>query len=153
MSTFNERQGRSLAKVVSWRVIQTISHTVNGFITTGSWIIGLNIAGWALVINSTLYWLHERGWNRLQWARMQDGSQDTFLEKWTRSLSKTVTWRVLITISNFVIPFIVTGNLLISLSFLTLATLLNMVLYWAHERAWNYLQWGKQMRQEVISGQ
>lgn len=141
MSSFNELKRRTLAKVISWRVIQTFSHTINGFIVSGSWAIGLNIAGWALLINSILFWVHERLWNKWQWARVV--SKKIFLERWTRSISKTLSWRILITVSNFVIPLIVTGNLIMSLGFLSLATLVNMVLYWAHERGWNYVTWGK----------
>ena len=141
MTSFNELKRRTLAKVISWRVIQTFSHTINGFIVSGSWAIGLNIAGWALLINSILFWVHERLWNKWQWARVI--SKKIFSERYTRSISKTLSWRILITISNFVIPFIVTGNLIMSLSFLSLATLVNMALYWAHERGWNYVTWGK----------
>ncbi len=148
MNSFNELKRRTLAKVVSWRIIQTVSHTINGFIVSGSWMIGLNIAGWALVINSMLYWAHERAWNKWKWSR--DVSIKVFSEHWRRSISKTLSWRILITISNFVIPFIVTGNLLMSLGFLSLATLLNMVLYWAHERGWNYVKWGKQVVEQQI---
>ena len=143
MNSFNELRRRTLAKVVSWRIIQTFSHTINRFIVSGSWIIGLNIAGWALVVNSILFWVHERAWNKWSWARSV--SKKIFSEQWGRSISKTVSWRILITISNFVIPLIVTGNLIMSLGFLSLATLVNMLLYWAHERGWNHVTWGKEI--------
>jgi uncharacterized membrane protein len=143
MNSFNELRRRTLAKVVSWRIIQTFSHTINGFIVSGSWIIGLNIAGWALVVNSVLFWVHERAWNQWAWARSV--SKKIFSEQWRRSISKTVSWRILITISNFIIPLIVTGNLVMSLGFLSLATLVNMLLYWTHERGWDHVKWGKQI--------
>lgn len=143
MTSFNELRRRTLAKVISWRIIQTFSHTINGFIVSGSWIIGLNIAGWALLVNSILFWVHERAWNKWAWARTV--SKKIFSEQWGRSISKTVSWRILITISNFVIPLIVTGNLVMSLGFLSLATLVNMLLYWTHERGWNYVTWGKEI--------
>ena len=63
LNRFTEKHPRTIAKMVSWRVLLTISHIVNGFLATGSLLVGLKIAGWATVINSTLYWLHERGWN------------------------------------------------------------------------------------------
>ena len=44
---FNERHPRTIAKMVSWRVLLTISHIVNGFLATGSLLVGLKIAGWA----------------------------------------------------------------------------------------------------------
>lgn len=140
--TFKETQSRTVAKVVSWRVALTISHLVNAFIVTGSWITGLQIAGLAAVINSALFWLHERAWNRAQWNRQAD-ERITFNEGQTRTVGKILTWRVLITVSNFVIPFIMTGSWQSGLAFLTLATLVNIVIYWTHERVWNRVTWGK----------
>ena len=64
---FEEKHPRTLIKVITWRVLLTISHTINGLIVTGSLAMGLKIAGWSLVINSVLYWIHERIWNWFQW--------------------------------------------------------------------------------------
>jgi uncharacterized membrane protein len=139
---FTEKHPRTIGKVVSWRVLLTISHIVNGFIATGSLAVGLKIAGMALVINSALYWIHERVWNFLQWDR-KENDKLTFNEGNPRSLSKMISWRVLITVSNFVIPFIITGSWGQAAIFTGLATVVNMVLYWGHERLWNWIRWGK----------
>ena len=37
---FTEKHPRTIAKMVSWRVLLTISHIVNGFIATGSLLVG-----------------------------------------------------------------------------------------------------------------
>ena len=65
MSKFIDTQMRSIWKMVSWRVLLTISHFINGFIITGSWETGAKIAGMAALTNSVLYWGHERVWNRV----------------------------------------------------------------------------------------
>lgn len=139
---FTENHPRTIAKVVSWRVLLTISHVVNGLIATGSLVMGLKIAGLALVINSVLYWVHERIWNFLQWNR-KENDRLMFNEGNPRSLSKMISWRVLITASNFVIPFIITGSWGQAAIFTGLATLVNMALFWGHERVWNWIKWGK----------
>ena len=139
---FEETHLRSIAKVVSWRVLITVSHMVNAFIITGSLLMGVKIAGMALVINSTLFWIHERLWNFFQWNRKKDDRLE-FREGQTRSLSKIVTWRVLVTVSNFVIPFIITGSWGSAALFAGMATVVNMVLFWGHDRAWNWVRWGK----------
>ena len=131
-----------MAKVISWRVALTSSHLINAFIVTGSWITGLQIAGLAAIVNSVLFWLHERVWNQSQWNRKPD-NQTKFIEGQPRTISKILTWRVLITISNFMIPFVMTGSWKLGLSFLTLATVVNIAIYWGHERVWNRVSWGK----------
>jgi uncharacterized membrane protein len=141
-----EKHPRTLAKVVSWRVLLTISHFVNGYIVSGSWATGAAIAGLAAVINSVLYWTHERGWNFAQWNRKPtDGI--LFFEGQPRTISKILTWRVLITASNFLIPFIITGSWGSAAAFLGIATLVNIVLFYGHERLWNRVVWGKAVRE------
>lgn len=139
-----ETISRSVAKTLSWRVLLTISHTVNGYLATGSIAFGLQIAGLATIINSVLYWVHERSWNATGWSRRL--SDRVFSDSHPRSLAKIASWRVLITSSNFVIPFIITGNWGQAALFTGLATVVNMVLYWSHERVWNYSTWGKTLK-------
>jgi uncharacterized membrane protein len=147
---FTEQHPRTIAKVVSWRVLLTASHIINGFIATGSLLIGLKIAGLAAVINSVLFWLHERAWNWLQWNR-KPSDNAVFNEGQPRTLSKIITWRILITASNFLIPFIMTGSWGSAAIFAGMATVVNMLLFWGHERVWNKITWGKQSKQDDLS--
>jgi uncharacterized membrane protein len=139
---FEETHLRSITKVVSWRVLITFSHLINALIATGSLMLGLQIAGLATIINSCLFWAHERGWNQFQWNRRKDTKLE-FNEGQTRSVSKIVTWRILITGSNFLIPFIITGSWGSAAIFAGMATVVNMVLFWGHDRLWNWIRWGK----------
>jgi uncharacterized membrane protein len=145
---FKETQSRTIAKVITWRVALTTSHLVNAFLVTGSWVTGLQIAGLATVINSVLFWLHERAWNRAQWNRK--ASEQVFVEGQPRTVSKILTWRVLITASNFVIPYIMTGSWQSGLAFLTIATVVNIAIFWAHERIWNRVTWGKDAESPTV---
>jgi uncharacterized membrane protein len=140
--TYTEGHLRSLAKVISWRILLTISHVINAWIITGSMIVGLQIAGLAAVINSILFWAHERSWNVVEWNRRSHLTL-IFNEGHTRSVSKLVTWRILITASNFFIPFVVTGSWGSAALFVGVATIVNMFLYWSHERIWNWIRWHK----------
>lgn len=63
---FYERAMRSLGKVVTWRILVTITNTIGGYLASGSWTVGLGVAGFALVVNSILYFFHERSWNKIQ---------------------------------------------------------------------------------------
>ena len=62
---FYERAMRSLGKVVTWRILVTITNFVGGWIAGGSWQVGLGVVSFALVVNSFLYYFHERAWNQI----------------------------------------------------------------------------------------
>ena len=62
---FYERVLRSLGKVVTWRILVTITNFIGGWLVSGSWQVGLGVVSFALVVNSVLYYFHERGWNRI----------------------------------------------------------------------------------------
>lgn len=142
MEKFQEKHPRSLAKTLSWRVILTMSHFINGFIVTGSIASAAAIAGLSAVINSVLYWAHERCWNYAQWNRQgKDGLM--FVDGQPRTISKIITWRAVITGSNFVIPWFLTGSLGQAAAFMTIAIVVNIAIFYFHERIWNRISWGK----------
>lgn len=60
---------RSLAKMVTWRVIATSTTFILSFIFTGHVSVALNIAGFEVVAKMLFFYLHERGWNLIQWGR------------------------------------------------------------------------------------
>ena len=64
-NVFIESQWRTLGKIISWRVLLTIMNFTYTYVVTGDWRAGLAVAGIAAVINSFLYWAHERIWNRV----------------------------------------------------------------------------------------
>ena len=127
------------------RIIFTCVHIINTFIVTGSLLMGLKVAGLAFVVNPVLYWLHERGWNWWQWGRFNDDVRKFREGNW-RSLGKDITWRVVITGSNFFLPYFVTGSLKYGLTIMSLATLVNMAIYFFHERIWNLFGWGRELK-------
>lgn len=139
---FKETHVRSVAKTLTVRVLFTLSHLLNGFIISGAWIIGAQIAGVATLINMFLFWAHERTWNWFQWNRVPEDNK-FFKDGHPRTISKSITWRALITCSNFLIPYFMTGSIGKALAFLTIATIMNLIIYYSHERVWNMVNWGK----------
>ena len=136
-----EQIKRSVAKTISFRVCLTVSHVANAVIATGNWTTAFQIAGLAAIINSVIYWLHERAWATGGWARSLHAEH--FQERWPRSTAKMLTWRVVITASNVLIPYVVTGSWGSAVLFAGLATAVNMLIYWAHERVWNLTPWAR----------
>jgi uncharacterized membrane protein len=62
---FYERTMRSLGKVVTWRILVTITNFLGGWLASGNPWVGLGVVSFALVVNSVLYYCHERVWNRI----------------------------------------------------------------------------------------
>ena len=145
MKIFQETNLRSFLKTLSIRICFSLSHLVNGFIVSGAWIIGAQIAGVAALVNMILFWLHERFWNRSQWNR-NDAIKITFIDGHPRTLCKSVSWRILITLNNFLIPYLTTGSWQQAMAFLTIATVVNIIIYYSHERIWNIISYGKEIK-------
>jgi uncharacterized membrane protein len=61
----------------------------------------------------------------------------------TRSIVKTVTWRLTGSGATFLISYIMTGNLSIAGTIAAIQITSNTVLYYIHERIWNKSKWGK----------
>ena len=146
MTNYNESYWRTLSKVVSMRVMFTCIHIMNTFIVTGSLLAGVKVAGLAFFVNPVLYWLHERGWNIWKWGRFSDDRRKFKEGNW-RSLGKEVTWRIVITGSNFVLPYFVIGSFGDALKVMGVATLVNMTIYFCHERIWNFFGWGRTVKE------
>jgi uncharacterized membrane protein len=64
-----EKIPRSVVKMISWRILIVFQYFFIGYFTTGSVAFGAGLAGFTTVVNSTLYFLHERIWNRTDWDR------------------------------------------------------------------------------------
>lgn len=69
---FIERIPRSIAKVITWRVVITCNNFLVGYIASGSWQTGLKVAIGATIVNSIIYFLHERAWNKSSWGKDVD---------------------------------------------------------------------------------
>jgi len=75
---FQERIPRSVAKVITWRILVTITNFFGGWIASGNPWVGLGVVSFALVVNSILYFFHERAWNTSDWGKkVADNSTET----------------------------------------------------------------------------
>lgn len=66
-----------------------------------------------------------------------------FLEDHRRSIVKTISYRILIIISNAIVIYIMTGNMNLTASFIGITSIVSTLVYFAHERLWNEIHWGK----------
>ncbi|THD68114.1 DUF2061 domain-containing protein [Robertkochia marina] len=65
---FPDSRPRHLIKTLSWRAIGTLDTMVLAWIITGNPMTGLQIGGAEVITKMILYYLHERGWYRINYG-------------------------------------------------------------------------------------
>ncbi len=65
------------------------------------------------------------------------------IEKRSRSVVKTISWRTLGTIDTVIISWLVSGNVNFAVTIGGIELFTKMVLYFFHERAWNRSNFGR----------
>jgi uncharacterized membrane protein len=56
---------------------------------------------------------------------------------------KAVTWRIIGSLDTMVVSYLVTGRLTLAFAIGSVEVFTKMILYYAHERAWNKIQLGR----------
>ena len=69
--------------------------------------------------------------------------RQTSKERSSRSIAKSISWRIVGTLDTIIISWIVTGTLTLALSIGAVETITKIVLYFFHERLWNSIKWDK----------
>lgn len=61
----------------------------------------------------------------------------------TRSLIKTISWRITGSGATFLISYFISGNMSVAGTIAIIQMVANTILYYGHERIWNKVSWGK----------
>ncbi len=61
---------RSLIKAITWRITASLDTFFISYIITGRFEWATSIAFFEIITKSILYYLHERGWNIVNWGRI-----------------------------------------------------------------------------------
>jgi len=64
-------------------------------------------------------------------------------ETTARSIAKTVSWRVTGSGATFAISYAILGDFAVSGTIALIQLTFNTVLYFLHERVWNWITWGR----------
>jgi len=64
-------------------------------------------------------------------------------ENKSRSVGKSISWRILATCDTVLISYIITGSFAIAATIGSIEVMTKMVLYYFHERAWNKFTFGR----------
>ncbi len=63
-------------------------------------------------------------------------------EMFRRSIAKTISFRVIGSLANFVFAWFMTDNIMFATSLVAFQWIVITVLYLIHERIWNKIKWG-----------
>jgi len=61
----------------------------------------------------------------------------------TRSFVKSLSYRIWGTLSSVAVAYVITKNASLSITIAFWETVVKIFIYYAHERGWNYIQWGR----------
>jgi uncharacterized membrane protein len=64
-------------------------------------------------------------------------------ETTARSIAKTISWRVCGSGATFAISYAILGDITVSGTIAVIQLTFNTVLYFVHERVWNWISWGR----------
>jgi uncharacterized membrane protein len=63
-------------------------------------------------------------------------------ELYNRSVAKTITYRIALTTTSYIVLVMLTGSQTLALSFSGISLIYGTVIYYVHERIWARIDWG-----------
>ncbi len=65
----HEYSKRSFLKAVTYRIVIIVSDFVLVVLVTGRYDVAFGLVTASTIVNSALYYFHERFWNKVKWGR------------------------------------------------------------------------------------
>ncbi len=60
---------RSLVKTISWRITGSGATFLVSYLISGNFTMASTIAMTQVILNTALYYIHERIWNKISWQK------------------------------------------------------------------------------------
>ncbi|MBS3085987.1 DUF2061 domain-containing protein [Candidatus Pacearchaeota archaeon] len=74
---------------------------------------------------------------------MKKDKHKKIIDTHKRSIVKSISWRIIATLTTIILVFIFTKSFIISFGVGFFEITLKIIIYYYHERAWNKITWGK----------
>lgn len=139
----SDKHLRSLVKALTWRITGTVTLISITYLATEDFDISLFLGGVDIISNIILYYLHERIWAFVDWGKTI-ATLMGFEDK-KRSLTKTISWRILATPYLIIVFYFFTGKPVLATGIAVMDLMANLIEYYIHERIWNKIAWGKRV--------
>jgi adenylylsulfate kinase len=73
------------------------------------------------------------------------------IDKRFRSITKALSWRTFATMTTFIISYFVTGRISFAISISVIEVFSKLILYYFHERVWQFIDLGQSIPIEEIN--
>jgi len=74
-----EKASRSIVKALSWRVTGTLDTFLVAWLITGKVTLAMSIGAVEIFTKMTLYYFHERAWNKIKFGRIYEGDPEYYI--------------------------------------------------------------------------
>ena len=141
-----EHWSRSFVKTVIFRAIVMSMDFTSTLIISGKLESAISFVGVSNIYSTVTYYVYERLWNRTDWRKHKPNGMSEekhSKEHWTRSLIKTIIYRIVIMSMDFISTYLITGRVEASLEFMVVSNIYTTVTYYVYERLWNRTGWRK----------
>lgn len=132
-----ETNKRTLTKSLSYRTAVAISIFLAALAMNYSAGFGLTFVVMSYTVGLVSFFFHEKIWNYVNWQR------EELSDTKTRSIAKTVTWRIFSLVILFVLGKLLGLNSSEAVEWTIVTNVLFMGVHYVHERIWNTFGWGK----------
>jgi uncharacterized membrane protein len=143
---YTESHLRTVAKLVVYRIIVIVTLMLMVLAVGGSNAQAGAVGLAALIVGSIVYYLHDRVWMLFPWARSADATDAK-----KRSLAKTICYRLIIVVVAFITFKVVGLDNQQSVGLSLVQAAVNMFFYYAVERVFNRISWGKVPVQSAVT--
>lgn len=134
---------RHVAKALTWRIVGTIDTVILAWIITGNPMLGMQIGAVEFFSKILLYYAHERVWYKVNLSKHRKIGESK-----KRHLAKTISWRMVGSVSTMLLAWFITGNPSAGIKIGLAEVVTKMALYYFHERTWYRIGFGLDERRK-----
>jgi uncharacterized membrane protein len=145
------RIGQAVAKTITFRIIVTTLDFTTNYVVIGQFNTAAGLSAFNLVTGPLFYLAHETAWNyfgppnadddvavRMQRAPETQSATTLAGFRMSRALAKTVTFRVIATIVDFTVNYVVVRDVATAAGLSAFGFVVGPFVYFAHEKAWDH---------------
>jgi uncharacterized membrane protein len=132
-----ETNKRSITKMFTYKLSVLIEGSLVTYLITGNLELSILLQSTKQFIMSFAYYFHERLWDKILWGRNANDEDSN-----KRSISKMISYKILIIIIGLSVTYALTGDLTLTLLITASKNITSAIVYYIHERIWSRNKWG-----------
>ena len=139
-----ETNKRSITKMITYKLSVLIEGSLVTYLITGNLELSILLQSTKQFIMLFAYYFHERIWDKISWGRNINDEDSN-----KRSISKMISYKILIIIIGLSVTYALTGDLTLTLLITASKNITSAIVYYIHERIWAKSKWGMIEKENV----